>query len=64
MWLKTQQRQTISMTHNHNEVGLQLDEDNALVATDEEDETSQCATSSLDGSENDGIDLESDNFHS
>ena len=38
------------------QLAFQLDEDNALVATDEEDETSQCATSSLDGSENDGID--------
>ena len=58
MWLKTQQRQTISMTHNHNEVGLQLDEDNALVATNDEDETSQTPTSSSDWFEDDGIDLE------
>ena len=28
------------MTHNHNDVGLQLDEDNALVVIDNEDETS------------------------
>ena len=60
---ETTQRQTRSMSHNHISVGLQLDEDNALVASEEEDETSQCTTSSLDGSENDGIDLESDNFH-
>ena len=52
------------MSHNHISVGLQLDEDDALVASEEEDETSECATSSSDGSENDGIDLESDNFHS
>ena len=60
----TTQIQTRSMSHNHVSVGLQLDEDNALVASEEEDETSQCATSSSDGSENDGIDLENDNFHS
>ena len=36
----TTQRQTRSMTHNLDEVGLQLDEDNALVAIDDEDETS------------------------
>ena len=46
------------MTHNHNEVGLQLDEDNALVATNDEDETSQTPTSSSDWFEDDGIDLE------
>ena len=52
----TTERQTRSMTHNHDEVGLQLDEDNALVATDDEDETSQTPTSSSDGFEDDGID--------
>ena len=36
----TTQRQIRSMTHNHDEVGLQLDENNALVAIDDEDETS------------------------
>ena len=44
------------MSHNHGEVGLQLDEDNASVS-DDEDDTSQSSSSSLDGSENDGIDL-------
>ena len=39
------------MTHNHGEVGLQLDEDNALVATDDEN-----------GSEDDDIYLEKDSF--
>ena len=48
----TRQRQTRSMSHNHNEVGLQLNEDNALVASDDEDETSQSSSSSSDGSEN------------
>ena len=38
--LDTRQRQTRSMPHNHDDVGLQLDEDNALVAIDDEDETS------------------------
>ena len=52
------------MSHNHVSIGLQLDEENALVASEEEYETSQYATSSSDESENDGIDLESDNFHS
>ena len=55
----TTQIQTRSMSHNHVSVGLQLDEDNALVASEEEDETS----SSLVRYENDGIDLESANFH-
>ena len=32
------QRRTRSMSHNHGDVGLQLDEDNALVASDDEDE--------------------------
>ena len=52
------------MSHNHVSFGLQLDEDKALVASEEEDETSQCAISSSDVSENDGIDLESVSFHS
>ena len=60
---ETTQRQTRSMSHNHLSVGLQLDEDDALVASEEEDETSQCATRSLDWYENNGIDLECDNFH-
>ena len=36
----TTQKQTRSMNHNLDEVGLQLDEDNALVAIDDEDESS------------------------
>ena len=43
--------------HNPNEVGLQLDEENSLIARDDEDETSQRTSSSFDGSEEDGIDL-------
>ena len=58
----TTQRQTRSMSHNHGDVGLQLDEDNALVASDDEDDTSQSSSSSSDGSKNDGIDLESDSL--
>ena len=48
------------MCHNHSDVGLQLDEDNALVASDDEDETSQSSSSSLDGSKGDDIALGSD----
>ena len=29
------------MSHNHGDIGLQLDEDNVLVASDDEDETSK-----------------------
>ena len=54
----TTQRQTRGMTHKHGEVGLQLDKDNALVATDDEDKSSLTPTSSSYGSEDDGIDLE------
>ena len=39
------------MSHNHSDVGLQLYEDNVLVASDDEDETSQSSSSSLNGSE-------------
>ena len=56
----TTQIQRRNKSHNHVSVGLQLDEDNALVASEEEDETS----SSLVRYENDGIDLESDRFPS
>ena len=56
----TTERQTRSMTHNHNEARLQLYKENALIATDDEGETSQTPTSSSDGSEDDGIDLEDD----
>ena len=48
-----------SMSHNHGDIGLQLDEDNALVASDDEDETSQRSTSSTDGSKGEGIPLDS-----
>ena len=56
------QRRTRSMSRNHGDVGLQLDEDNALVASDDEDETSQSTSSSSDGSEGEGIPLDSGNF--
>ena len=46
----TTQRQTRNTTHNHGEVGLQLDEDNALVASEDEDETSKSISSSSNGS--------------
>ena len=49
------QIRTRSMSHNHGDVGLQLDEDNALVASDDEDETSQSSSSSSDGSEGEGV---------
>ena len=48
------QRKTRRMSYNPSEAGLQLDEDNALVASDDEDETSQTSSTSSDGSENDG----------
>ena len=53
------QRRTRSMPHNDGDVGLQLDEDNALVASDDEDDTSQSSSSSSDGSEGEGIPLDS-----
>ena len=62
MALDTTQRQTRSMIHNYNEVGLQLDDDNALVAIDDEDETSQTPISSSDGFEDDGTYLENNSF--
>ena len=46
------------MTYNHGEAGLQLDEENAWVGTDDEDETSQTPSSSSDGCDDNGIDLE------
>ena len=54
------QRQTRSISHNHDEVGLQLDEDGSLVANDDNGETSQSSSSLSNGSENDGIALGSD----
>ena len=56
----TTQRQTRNMTHNQSEFGLQLYEENALVGTDDEDETSQTPTSSSNGFEDDGINWEND----
>ena len=56
------QRLTRSMSHNHGNVGLQLDEDNALVASDDEDETSLSSSRSSDGSEGEGLSLETGNF--
>ena len=56
------QRRTRSMCHNHGDVGLQLDEDNVLVANDDEDETSQSSSGSSDGSEGDGLPLETGSF--
>ena len=50
------------VNNNHNDVGLQLNEDNALVANDDENETSQSSSSSSDESENDGVALGSDCF--
>ena len=57
------QRRARSMSHNGGDVGLQLDEDNALVASDDEDETSQSFSSSSDGSEGEGIPLDSGIFY-
>ena len=45
------QIRTRSMSHNHGDVGLQLDEDNALVASGDEDDTSQSSFSSSVGLE-------------
>ena len=45
------------MTHIHSQVGLPSNENNALVAIDDEDEISQTPTSSYDGSEDNGIRL-------
>ena len=53
------QRQTRSMSQNHGDVRLQLHEENALVAGDDEDKTSQSSSSSSDGSEGEGIPLDS-----
>ena len=55
MWLQTQRKD--------GEVGLLLDEDNALGTTnDDDDKTSQTSTRSFDGSEDDSIDLENNSF--
>ena len=51
------------MSHNHNDVGLQLDKHNALVASDDEDDTSQISSSSSDGSEGEGVAFGSDNYN-
>ena len=42
------QRLTKSNSHNHKDVGLELDEDNALIAIDDEDETLECSSSPSD----------------
>ena len=39
-----------------------LDEDNALLASDDEDETSQSLSSSSDGSQGEGIPFETGTF--
>ena len=51
------------MSHNHGEIRLQLDEDNALVASDDEDETSQSSSSSSGGSEGEAVSLGNDGSH-
>ena len=48
------------MTYNHGEAGLQLDEENTLVGTDDENETSQTPSSSYDCVKIIRIDLEND----
>ena len=57
MWLQTQ--------HKNKQEALLITivrlDCNALVGTDDEDKTSQTPTSSSDGSEDDGVDLENDN---
>ena len=58
--LNARHRRTRSMFHNHGDIRLQLDEDNTVVASDDEDETSQRSPSSSDGSEGEGIALGSD----
>ena len=60
MSLNARHRRTRSMFHNHGDIRLQLDEDNTVVASDDEDETSQRSPSSSDGSEGEGIALGSD----
>ena len=61
--LDATQRRTRSMSHNHSDIGLQLNEDNVLVANDNEDETSRSSSSSSDGYEGEGIALGSDSFN-
>ena len=58
----TTQIRTRSMSHNRGDVGLQLDEDNVLVVSDDEDETSQSSCNASDSSEIDNISLGSDTF--
>ena len=57
------QRWIRSMSHNHGDIWLQLDEENALVASDDEDETSQSCSSSSGWSEGEGISVTSDGSH-
>ena len=47
----TCQRETRSRAHNPASVGLHLDEDNVLINSDEEDESSHMGTSGSDGEE-------------
>ena len=51
------------MSHNHGDVGLQLDEDNALVASDNEDDTSQSSCSSSARSEEEAVSLRNNGSH-
>ena len=51
------------MSHKHDDVGLQLDEDTALVASEIEDDTSQSSSSSSAGSEEEAISLRSNGSH-
>ena len=51
------------MSHSHDDVALQLDEDNVFVAIDDDDETSESSSSSSDGSEAIGIALRSDCYN-
>ena len=54
---------TRSMSHNHGDVGLQLDEDNALVASDDEDDTSQSSSSSSARSDEEPVSLRNNGSH-
>ena len=63
MLVDATKRRTRSISHNHDDVGLQLDEVNALVASDDEGETSQTSSSSSGGSKGEGVSLGSDGSH-
>ena len=51
------------MSLNHSDVGLQLDEDNALVASDDEDDTSQSSSSLSVGSDEEVVSLRNNGSH-